>query len=344
MSIHKNRSLTVERLQQTRSPTSDAPTTALASERLDDLAQVIRAYNEVTQRLQTSHESLKAQVIRLQQELASTNAKLQRSKRLTALGEMAAGIAHEIRNPLAAIQLYAGMLLDASEIVSSVGTGFSDGLNQAAVADTAKKIAAAVRGLDAIVNDVLIFARDLSPNTVLMTVPDLFDRALDTCQPLIVQAQVHIDRLDQPNEDTTEDQRYIYADPELMHQAIVNLIRNALDAMSQPNNGSKQGHQEMSQLTLATKQEGGQTVLIIRDTGPGIEDHDVDRIFNPFFTTRNTGTGLGLAIVHRIIDAHSGTISVHNNHGAVFELSLPSPLDTSQRSRKNHLCNQMATC
>jgi signal transduction histidine kinase len=64
-------------------------------------------------------------------------------------------------------------------------------------------------------------------------------------------------------------------------------------------------------------------VLHVRDTGPGIAPTDIERIFNPFFTTRHTGTGLGLAIVHRIADAHGGSISVANDSGAVFELRLP---------------------
>src|SRR5438874_677245 len=82
------------------------------SRELDDLAQVIRAYTQVTQRLERSHQMLHDEVARLQRELASSDAQLQRSRRLAALGEMAAGIAHEIRNPLAAIQLYAGILVE----------------------------------------------------------------------------------------------------------------------------------------------------------------------------------------------------------------------------------------
>ncbi|MEO0475540.1 MAG: histidine kinase dimerization/phospho-acceptor domain-containing protein [Planctomycetota bacterium] len=77
--------------------------------RLDDLAQIVEAYSAVTERLQSSHERLQDEVVRLRRELNSANAQVQRSRRLSALGEMAAGIAHEIRNPLAAIQLYAGM-------------------------------------------------------------------------------------------------------------------------------------------------------------------------------------------------------------------------------------------
>ena len=78
----------------------------------EDLTQIIRAYNQVTENLQLSHEALKGQVIRLQQDLASSDAQLRRSKQLAALGEMATGIAHEIRNPLGAIQLYASMLVE----------------------------------------------------------------------------------------------------------------------------------------------------------------------------------------------------------------------------------------
>ena len=78
-------------------------------------------------------------------------------------------------------------------------------------------------------------------------------------------------------------------------------------------------------LTLSASHTHMQTILTVCDTGPGIDREMVDRIFNPFFTTRNTGTGLGLAIVHRIVDAHGGAISVTNNNGAEFMLSLPLP-------------------
>ena len=287
-----------------------------ADDRLDDLAQVIRAYNEVTERLQASHESLKDQVVRLQQELASTNAKLQRSKRLAALGEMAAGIAHEIRNPLAAIQLYAGVLFDTA-MDCDVNKGSSAESNQVVVADTSEKIVSAVRGLDAIVNDVLTFARELSPSPISTPVSDLFDRAVEACGPLIAAAGVTVIRQDRQGGIASGSEVRVNVDPALMHQALLNLIRNAVDAMSD------RKAEQSAQLTLDVRQEGAQIVLVARDTGGGIAERDVDRIFNPFFTTRNTGTGLGLAIVHRIVDAHSGTISVHNDGGAVFELSLP---------------------
>jgi signal transduction histidine kinase len=100
-------------------------------------------------------------------------------------------------------------------------------------------------------------------------------------------------------------------------------VRNAVEAMADPRSRRHRSDRRPRVLTLAARREDGLIVLTVRDTGPGIADDDVDRIFNPFFTTRNTGTGLGLAIVHRIVDAHGGTIAVHNDGGAVFELALP---------------------
>ena len=297
-------------------PSDEAQPTALPNDRLDELAQIIHAYNDAAEKLQHSHESLRNQVVRLQSQLASTNAQLQRSKRLAALGEMAAGIAHEVRNPLGAIQLYAGMLVD------DLNKPPTAQIDQPAMADTARKIASAVRGLDAIVSDVLTFARELSPQPVPVSVGQLFDRALDACRPMLTAAGVGIHRHDCQAPGDAES-LWVSADMALMHQALLNVIRNAADAMSPRVNGFDASVRSAG-LTLDARRDESQVVLTVRDTGPGIKEADIDRIFNPFFTTRNTGTGLGLAIVHRIVDAHSGTISVHNDRGAVFELSLPA--------------------
>jgi len=276
------------------------------ADRLDDLTQIIQAYNQVTKKLQASHEALREQVVRLQHKLASTDARLQRSKRLAALGEMAAGIAHEIRNPLAAIQLYARMLV---QDLSTAALPQDDARPDFGVcAETAEKIASAVRGLNAIVEDVLSFARHLVPRRTELLVANLFDRAIETQRPAIDAANIQV-------QCRHEGQLTLCADADLLHQALVNLIRNAVDTMAcRP---SPRG------LTLGARAESGQAVLTVCDTGPGIGDEDIERIFNPFFTTRQSGTGLGLAIVHRIVEAHSGSITVHNENGAVFELSFP---------------------
>jgi len=269
------------------------------AQRIDELSQIVDAYNRVTENLQRSHDTLTAEVQRLQDQLATANAALERSRRLAALGEMAAGIAHEVRNPLASIQLYARMLDE-------------DLAEQPAQRDIARKIADAVRGLDGIVGDVLTYARQVRLKPAACEVAPLFDRALEAIRPLSDAADV-IARCELDDETITA-----VCDAELMHQALVNLMRNAAQAM-QHNDGERA-------LTLSATREGDATLLHIQDTGPGIDQAAIDRIFNPFFTTRETGTGLGLAIVHRIVDAHGGTIAVSNHPsrgGAVFTLSLP---------------------
>ncbi|MEX0776184.1 MAG: ATP-binding protein [Phycisphaeraceae bacterium] len=281
-----------------------APTRA--DDRLTDLAQIISAYNQVTENLQRSHVALKDQVTRLQEQLASADAALQRSKRLAALGEMAAGIAHEVRNPLGAIQLYAGML--TQDLVREPRLQGS--------AETARKIGSAVRGLDAVVNDVLSFAREVEPRPVTLNAGEVLARALAIHDSALRSGPIRV-MVAQGAEEIT-----LYADADLLHQALVNLIRNAVEAMTErPVRGRERT------LTLSVRQDDRQVLITVADTGPGMAQHDIDRIFNPFFTTRNTGTGLGLAIVHRIVDAHGGAITARNESpagGAVFDLSLPA--------------------
>lgn len=273
---------------------------------VDDLAEIIRAYNQVTDKLQHSHEALQAEVVRLRRELASADAQLQRSKRLSALGEMAAGIAHEVRNPLAAIQLYASMI---TQDLDALDGEFGEPMR------CASQITSAVRGLDGIVGDVLSFAREVEPKPAPLAVTDVFDRVVSAHLPAIESAGVTVNRIyiDTPG-------LIVAADSELLHRALLNLVRNAVDAMCQVD--------QPRVLTLDAREVEEGLALSVRDTGPGIDRDAVDRLFNPFFTTRATGTGLGLAIVHRIVDAHGGTVSVTDNpdadHGAAFELCLPA--------------------
>ncbi|MFK7790990.1 MAG: sensor histidine kinase [Phycisphaeraceae bacterium] len=290
--------------------------------RLDDLAQIVEAYSAVTERLQSSHERLQGEVVRLRRELNSANAQVQRSRRLSALGEMAAGIAHEIRNPLAAIQLYAGM---AAEDLQDQAN-----LSPEAALDNVCKIASAVRGMSAIVNDVLSFSRGTDPDRSMIDATELLDRVIAANGPGIDQAKVHVVRKDLGKQALS-----VYADSGLLQQALLNLVRNAVDAMSE---GS-----EPRVLTLGVVRDEVGIVMSVADTGPGVSEDCLDRIFNPFFTTRSTGTGLGLAIVHRIADAHGGSIAVHrepSRGGAVFTLSLPDPGEQSLGDDAEHMLQE----
>ncbi len=293
-------------VNEDRMVSSSQPSAPTATSEAEGLAEIIHAYNQVTDRLQKSHEVLQSEVVRLRQELASADAKLQRSKRLSALGEMAAGIAHEVRNPLAAIQLYTSMI---AEDLQGHAEQFPEPVR------CARKIASAVRGLDGIVGDVLSFAREIEPAPAALLAADVFERVLATHAPAILTANVTVNKLYIDTPDLS-----VLADPDMLHRALLNLIRNAVDAMTLVS-----GRRE---LTLDAREDESGLTLTVADTGPGVDQGTVDRLFNPFFTTRATGTGLGLAIVHRIVDAHGGTVGVSDNpdsdRGAAFTLCLPA--------------------
>jgi signal transduction histidine kinase len=271
-----------------------------------DLADLLCAVNEATARLEDSHQQLQAQVARLTLDLTQTQQQLERARRLAALGEMAAGIAHEIRNPLGPVRLYAGML---SEDLATISPPH---------AALAKKITAASRVMEGIVSDVLTFARELRPRWAVVSLDDVCDGALAECSLAGVGCGVQITRAYQQD---TE----VEADPALLRQALVNVMRNAMEAMAEcpaPLDGHKL-HVEIS----PTPGEPRRLAVLVSDTGPGVTPEVEARMFNPFYTTRNTGTGLGLAIVHRIIDAHQGCVRVRRERekigGATFEIQIP---------------------
>lgn len=266
-----------------------------------DLGELLGAFTEVTDRLQRTHDSLRAEVARLQGELTSANAQLRRAQELAALGEMAAGIAHEIRNPLGSIRLYANMLEE------DLGDRPSE-------REIAGKIGSAVRGLDHIVSDVLDFARELRVRPAICDTSAILGRAIDACRERIVSAQAEIEG---PAERTTME---FECDPDLLHQALTNLIRNAADAVAENADGRPR------RIALRANKKGDTIVLVVEDTGPGMPEDVRQRMFNPFFTTRHAGTGLGLAIVHRIIDAHQGRIEVSNTPTGGARIAVVIPI------------------
>ena len=281
---------------QVASCSVDAHADASAQQTDGEIMQLLNAYAKTAERLQSTHEALTSQVDRLRNELASANVEMQRSRRLAALGEMAAGIAHEIRNPLGAMQLYAQALCD-------------DLADRPDHQQLAQHVLAGVRNVNAIVTDVLNFARELKMRITEQPIAPILQQAVATVQPMMDQHQVTL-----ACPALEDDDIFWHVDGTLLNQAIVNLMRNAVQAM--PDGG------EIT-VELVTREQDLE--ITIADTGPGIDAEAIDRIFNPFFTTRETGTGLGLAIVHRIVDAHGGTISVDNDPaaGARFVLSFP---------------------
>jgi signal transduction histidine kinase len=263
-----------------------------ASKRIEELGRIIMAYSEVTEKLQQSHDQLTRTVQHLRSELSEKNRLLERKNRLAALGEMAAGMAHEIRNPLGGIQLYASLLAN-------------DVADRPASHELVVKISNGVKRLESIVSQVLQFSRDIQINPAPCDLAEIVRQTVelaahDRCTVIGPRAMpVVVDQL-------------------LIGQSLLNLALNAIEATNHD------GELCIEYFPPPADSEAKQFHLIVRDTGPGIDPAVIDRIFNPFFTTKDSGTGLGLSIVHRVIEAHDGSIIGSNNEdgGARFEVRI----------------------
>lgn len=277
---------------------SATPAHNAATQRIEELGRIIIAYSEVTERLQLSHDQLKKQVQNLREELSEKNRLLERKNRLAALGEMAAGMAHEIRNPLGGIQLYASLL----------GKDVSD---RPASRQLVDKISGGVKRLEALVSQVLHFTRETNVHVIEMDLTEAIEQAVELAQHHADAKQIRI-AVSGPKPMS------VMADPLLIGQALLNLLLNGIEAMEKP------GVIEISYSSPPMESDAKQFHLMVRDGGPGIPAHILDRIFNPFFTTKDSGTGLGLAIVHRVVEAHDGTIIATNaeDGGAKFEVRI----------------------
>ncbi len=217
-----------------------------------------------------------------------------RSDRLATVGELAAGLAHELRNPLAGI---AGTLRVLSDQLPT------DDLARPLLADVQAQI---VR-MNKTLTDLLQHARPPEPQRIAVDVNALLDQSLR----FLPRGSIEIVRR------FDEWLPAVRVDPNLLHQAFLNILVNARQAM--PHGG---------RLTLVTRANGGRersVHVLISDTGTGIAQEHLQRIFQPFFTTKGQGTGLGLAIAARVVEQHGGRILVESAHGqgTTFTIVLP---------------------
>lgn len=226
--------------------------------------------------------------------------KLNQTERLAALGEMIAGISHEIRNPLGIIRSTAEMLYgrienDRQKRLSSIIVEEASRLND-------------------ILTEFLDFARPKSLRPSKCHVEDILERNLKVLEPEFQKFGVQIERQYESGNFAIE------ADADMLYRAFVNILANALQAM--PEGGT------LKVRSVLTNGRHGvpQMELTIQDTGHGIPQELHKKIFNPFFTTREKGTGLGLAIVQSIIDSHHGEIEVRSEKGQGTSMVIRLPL------------------
>lgn len=247
-------------------------------------------YQKAAHRLEESYDKLKSQA----DQILEIEEQLRRADRLSALGQLSAGMAHEIRNPL-------GSIRGTAEILQ-------EGIDPA---DRRYEFTCIlikeVDRLNKVVQNFLDFARPSGGDRELVDINRLLAEVLTlTGQPALKNGVTT--RLEAGVVPEME------GDGEQLKQAFLNLVLNALQAM--PAGGS---------LTISTALTEGTLEIRFTDTGGGIPRENLDRIFNPFFTTRGEGTGLGLAITHRIIQGHGGRIAVESRVGAgtTFILTFP---------------------
>jgi signal transduction histidine kinase len=268
---------------------------------LDELLAAYGQVAQVAERLKASHDGLQEQVERLREQLAAKDRQLERRKRLAALGEMAAGLAHEIRNPLGGIQLCASMLETDLEQMPRAQ-------------EMARKIGYGVCLLERIVRDVLAFARQSEPDPVPVAVGQLVRMGL-----LYAADKLEHYRCGVEIEDGLDDLA-VLADPEQVSRALLNLMVNAAQATEGLDGGG------VLRIGPVVDAPGALAGVRLVDNGCGIVEDLLERVFDPFFSTRDEGTGLGLAIVHRIFEAHNGRIAVRSELGVGTEISCYLPL------------------
>ncbi|MGZ3613949.1 MAG: GAF domain-containing protein [Thermodesulfobacteriota bacterium] len=246
--------------------------------------------------LKTFSRQMEEKIQRTTADLRKTEAQLIRSEKLAALGQLAAGIAHEIRNPLTSINI----------LIHSLTENFPP---EDSHREDLKVIEEEIDRINEILDRFLRFAKPAPPLLERTEVASIFEETLQLIRPRMEKQRVQVQK-------EFEVLPIILMDREQIKQVALNLLLNAVQAM--PRGGTLMLRGENS--------KDGQWIKIsIRDSGIGIPDEDMNRLFDPFFSTREGGIGLGLSIAHRIIDQHHGKIEVESalGKGTLFTLWLP---------------------
>jgi len=243
------------------------------------------------------YQNVAEQLAEANRNLQEAEAAMRRSERLAALGQLTAGLAHELRNPLGTMKASAEVLernVDAENEVARELAGY---------------IASEVDRTNSLITRFLDFARPLKLRTRPTEVAEVIDRAVEQLQHRKPPYEVSVYKNYSP------DIKPIPMDGELMERVIYNLLENAAQATAAG-----------GAVTVKTRPVSGGIEIAVIDRGAGIASSDLESIFNPFFTTKSEGIGLGLAIVNKIIDEHGGKMAVESEsgQGSVFRVVLPS--------------------
>lgn len=257
----------------------------------DEMGELAGAFNDMTAKLKRNTE----ETARAHQQVLQTQKQLAQSEKMAAIGQLAAGLAHEIYNPL------------------NVISGFSDFLLEKPASDEQRKqhledISRETSRCQKLVAELLHFAKPKEPERVPSDVNQLVSETLT-----LLQSQAKSQGIDvEPR--LSKDIPVLALDRDQIKQVVLNLFLNACQAMP-----------EGGKLIVETSRVNGRMEIAVKDTGVGIKEENLGNIFNPFFTTKEHGTGLGLALSYAMVERHGGTIRVDSRpgEGSTFTVSLP---------------------
>jgi len=263
----------------------------------DECGELAAVFNRMTENLKTSREELEKTV----ETLRTTQAQLVQSEKLSAVGEFVAGVTHELNNPLTSV------------------IGFAELLQQSDVNERHRRfldlIVTSAQRCHKIVQGLLSFARQHKPERKAVKVHELVEATIG-----ILQYQMRTNNI-QVHADFDPHLPKVMADPHQLQQVFLNIINNARQAI--------EAFRPKGTITITTETCESGVRLIFRDDGPGIAPENLNKIFNPFFTTKEVGkgTGLGLSLTYGIIKEHGGSIRVQSQpgEGATFIIELPLP-------------------
>lgn len=245
-----------------------------------------------------------------------------RTEKFDAMGELAAKIAHEIRNPLGSIELFASLLLKKS----------ASGEDR----EKLSHVITAVRSMDNRISNLLMFTRKQKPLIRELRLSAILAEVISFVDGIIRQQDIELETDFDPDNIAC-----VSGDAEMLKQVFLNIILNSLQAM--PGGGSLKIGSRIAEFPSEGQAPGlpglpGTIEVGFWDSGEGISPENIKKIFDPFFSTREEGAGLGLAIVHNIIDSHKGSIDVESRPGSTFfRISLPLVrVEPAAAKRSNH--------
>ncbi|MFH1380173.1 MAG: ATP-binding protein [bacterium] len=248
---------------------------------------------------QNFHKELSVEVEKARNALLDAQELLIQSERLAALGEMAAVVAHEVKNPLASIRAC------AQSIDKSIQKGEKFDIKYL------NYIHKEIDRLDNIVRSILMYSRPAKPKLLPFDLNIVVDETLDFMKKEIQAEKINLEKIFEPHSIK------VNIDPEHTRQVLMNLVNNSIHFLKD---------KKIKNLIVKTAVVNTTAVLSVEDTGGGIDPKIVNKIFEPFFTTKTQGTGLGLAICYKIVKAENAEINLHNNPGKGIRLDIVFPL------------------